>query len=129
MLTYEEIVDDIYEYYTECFMNELEETTIRNYEAFVDNLIDDIFCVNTYNEVFESTYDYRDINMPTTIRMMNFIMEYDAEQYTLLAEGARAIISVFAFYIVREAINGDLNRKDDFNYHWKRRDEDTMFGA
>ena len=129
MLTYEEIADDIYEYYTECFMNELEETTIRNYETFVDKLIDDNFCVNTYNEVFESTYDYRDINMLTTIRMMNFIMEYDAEQYTLLAEGARAIISVFAFYIVRESINGHLNRKVDFNYHWKRRDEDTMFGA
>ena len=123
-MTYNQIVDEICEYYTECFMNELEETNERNYEKFVDILIDENFNVTQYSTVFEQNYDYRDINMPATIQMMNFILEQDDALYTLLASGCRDIISVFAYYIVMEAICGDLNYEDKFKEHWRRMDEE-----
>lgn len=126
MMTYTEIVDDIYQYYGTCFLNDLEDTTIRDYEDFVDTVIEENFnSAMTYSEAFERNYDYRDVNMPATIQMMNYILDDYPEDYTILSKGAPAVISLFAIVLIRNAIHEEMNYEAEFKEHWRRVDEDN----
>ena len=126
MMTYTEIVDDIYQYYGTCFLNDLEDTTIRNYEDFVETVIEENFnSAMTYSVAFERTYDYRDVNMPATIQMMNYILDDYPEDYTILSKGAQAVISMFAIVLIRNAIHEEMNYEAEFKEHWRRVDEES----
>lgn len=125
-MTYTEIVDDIYQYYGSCFLNDLEDTTIRNYEDFVEKVIEENFnSAMTYSVAFERTYDYRDVNMPATIQMMNYILDEWPEEYTVMSKGAQAVISLFAIIFIRNAIHEEMNYEAEFKEHWRRVDEDN----